>query len=38
MSTKKKKPKAIASKAGVEPLYGRIQTILAEAQSQAWRP
>ena len=31
-----KKPKAIVA-GGVEPLYGRIQAILAEARSQAWR-
>ncbi len=32
-----KKPKAIVAAGGVEPLYGRIQAILAEARSQAWR-
>ena len=31
-----KKPKAIVV-GGVEPLYGRIRAILAEARSQAWR-
>ncbi len=35
--SRSKKPKAIVAAGGVEPLYGRIQAILAEARSQAWR-